>query len=139
MARRETKPAKAPAPTGPPRLPKPRNAGKCPACGAPVVWLNAGGTITPCDPQRRLVLFSYKADEHGLPLEEEKPLTAFEERTGKCVLGRQAHPMEAKRYKAHGDPGKPFAICLMGHLRSCTRWDRWLSGDAVAPTKLRPE
>lgn len=139
MARKRSwkaKPVQAPAPKSTP----PRNAGKCPACGAPIVWINAEGTITPCEPQRRLILFAFKADENGLPLEDEKPLTLFEESVaGKLVIGRKAHPMEAKRYKDHGDPGKPFAIGRSGHLKECPRWDLWLSGKVAAPTELRPE
>lgn len=128
MAKRRggRRPAKPPS--------RPPNAGECPACGAPVVWMvTPDGVVTPTQPQRRLVLFTFKADEHGLPLEEEKPIVAFDERTGRLVLGRAAHPMEAKRFKDHGNPGKPYTVAREGHLRACTRWDRWLSGEAQAP------
>jgi hypothetical protein len=121
-----------PRPTGP-SLPPPINTGKCPACGADIVWLLSDGVVTPVQAQRRLVLFTFKADGNGLPLEDEKPIVGFDEFNGRLVLGRAAHPVEARRYKEVGNPGKPYAIAHEGHLRHCTRWDRWMSGAAEAP------
>ena len=119
-----------------PRPQKPRNAGECPACDALVVWVDAEGTITPCEPQRRLLILDYEQDENGLPLE---PLTLIEEHTGKVVIGRKASVGEGGLYTANGNPGKPYTVGRKGHLGNCTRWDRWLRGEVRAPARLAPE
>jgi len=112
---------------------RPQNAGVCPACDKPIVWLKHGEDLMPCEGQRRLIIFDYKSDENGLPLDEEKPLVLFEERTGKLVIGRMAWPPEKKRFVSNKHPGKAFTIGHEGHLRNCEQLSKWMSGDAVLP------
>lgn len=115
-----------PKPPGPPR-PYPYQAGKCPACGAEVVFQQTpDGITTLCEPQRRLVIFEYEPHEIVYP---NNPLIVFGERTGRLVIGRAATKEEKKKFATNGMPGKPFTVGRFGHLQNCTRWDRWLSGE----------
>lgn len=121
-------------PLGPPK-PAPYIAGKCPACGGNIVWqITADGKVVPCEPKRRLVIFTYREDENGLPLDEEKPIVLFTERTGRLVIGREAWAPEIRRFKNSGNPGRPFTIGREAHLDKCERLDRWVSGEAVPPS-----
>ena len=107
---------------------------QCPACGGDFVWQHVDEPVdyspVACNPQRRIVVFAGPYDEHGLPVE---PLTGFEEGPGHFVCGRAANDAERKHYKKHGnlDGLVPWAIVRNSHFATCTRWDRWLSGEVT--------
>ena len=124
---------------GPPKFEPPRNAGYCPACGEPVVWMRSQENFVPCHPQRRLAVFDFKRLDSGLPDESVDAFSAIEERTGRVVLGRRATQMEIEQFKQLGTLGAPYTIGRDSHFCECERLDKWLAGAVEVPRNLVAE
>jgi len=121
-----------------PYTPPAREKSECPACGATIVWEPSRETekrIVPCDPQLRIVVFDIpENDLTALP--DDQLVKGVEVDTGKCVWGRVANENERKYYKKHRTLSGlvPWCMARVSHFETCTRWDRWLSGEAKYPT-----
>lgn len=121
---------------GPPKFEPPKNAGYCPACGEPIVWMRACGHFVPCHPQRRLAVFDFKRTDEGLPVDDAKAFSTIEERTGRVVLARRATSMEVEQFKQIGTMGLPYTIGRDSHFCSCERLDKWFAGSVEVPRNL---
>jgi len=119
----------------PPKFDRPQNAGWCPACGEPIVWMRTGEErVTPCHPQRRLMIFD---EPYGTPEGASvEAMVLLEEPKGRVILGRAATKGEASLFQKVGNPGAPYAIGRDSHFISCGRLDRWLSGEAKVPRRI---
>ena len=117
---------------------------ECPACGATIYLLlpypEYGKGQIEVNPQRRLIVFDgpwvkkkYTDPETGeerVDLLPKEPFTVFEEWTGKLCLGREATEAEKAYYAEHKKLRKPWTIGFEGHLSTCKKLDRWMSGKA---------
>lgn len=101
---------------------------KCPACRCDIVRElkpDKRGYLL-CDPQQRLVVFAGPYDENGCCTE---PLNLIEEGTGRYVSGRAANENERKHFGKHKtlDGVVSWTIGRVPHLRTCDRWDLWIT------------
>lgn len=103
----------------------------CPACGATVYQqLTNLGLPVYVDTQKRLTVLSGGAelyDEHGLP---KRPLAVYDDCDGRLCFGREAEDAERTYFKENKGLQFPYTIGYESHLRTCSRWDKWLSGEA---------
>ena len=125
-------PAKPRKPPAPAKL----SPQACPACGATVYQhLTERGVSVYVDPQKRLVAFAGPPelyDENGLP---KKPLNVYDDFNGQLCFGREVEEDELEHFKEYKKLRVPYTIGYEWHLKSCTRWDRWMSGEAEKTEK----